>query len=134
MSQRYSRRTGSLNLLLIFIHFKKILSEILSKMSFVELREGETEAQDRILMGTIDGKVALLMLDKDKNLRISWVLNKSGSEVTSLDSFEIQDGIDLIVGRHDGSVEVHTLPPDEDMDPILRFRYVSCRPVYMIFF
>lgn len=103
-------------------------------MLFNDKREGEMESQDRILMGTIDGKVALLMLDKDTNLRISWVLNKPGSEVTSLDSFQIQDGVDLIIGRHDGSVEVHTLPPDEDTVPTLRYRYVSCTVVHDILY
>ena len=83
------------------------------------------ESHDRILMGTIDGKVALLMLDNDKNLRISWLLNKPSSEVTSIDTYEIQDGIDLILGRQDGSVEVYTLPSDEDTTPMLRYRYVS---------
>lgn len=82
-------------------------------------------------MGMMDGKVGLLMLDNEKNLRVSWLLNKNDSEVTSLDSFEIVDGIDLIVGRQDGSVEIHSLPADEDAMPLLRFRYVSVEK-YMI--
>ncbi|KAJ8676518.1 hypothetical protein QAD02_012305 [Eretmocerus hayati] len=86
-------------------------------------RDGEEESNDRILVGTIDGRVGLLMLEKDKSLRVSWLLSKIGSEITSLDSFEIQDGVDLIVGRQDGSVEVYTLPADEEIVPMLRFRY-----------
>ncbi|XP_001603197.1 Bardet-Biedl syndrome 7 protein homolog [Nasonia vitripennis] len=89
----------------------------------VPYREGDVESNDRILMGTVDGKVGLLMLDSDKNIRVSWLLNKTSSEVTSLDSFELQDGVDLIIGRQDGSVEVYTLPQDEDTAPLLRFKY-----------
>ncbi|XP_011498445.1 PREDICTED: Bardet-Biedl syndrome 7 protein homolog [Ceratosolen solmsi marchali] len=86
-------------------------------------REGDKESHDRILMGTIDGKVGLLMLDNEKNIRISWVLTKMNSEITALDSYEIQDSLDLIIGRQDGSIEVYTLPSDEDILPLLRFRY-----------
>lgn len=87
-------------------------------------REGELEASDRVLMGTQDGKVALLLLDTDKSVRISWVLSNTASEVTSLDTFEIDNGHDVILGRQDGSVEIHTLPNDEETTPLLRFRYV----------
>jgi Bardet-Biedl syndrome 7 protein len=100
----------------------------------LKYREGDKELHDRILMGTIDGKVGLLMLDNDKNLRVSWVLTKTGSEITSLDSYEIQESVDLIVGRQDGSIEIHTLPSDEDITPFLRFRYVSYTIIINIIF
>ncbi|XP_058807085.1 Bardet-Biedl syndrome 7 protein homolog [Phymastichus coffea] len=89
----------------------------------VPYREGYVESIDRVMMGTMDGRVGLLMLDSDKNVRVSWLLNKTASEITSLDTFEIAEGIDLIVGRQDGSVEIHSLPPDEDAMPLLRFQY-----------
>lgn len=76
-------------------------------------------------MGTQDGKVALLLLDTDKSVRISWVLTQVGQEVTSLDTFEMDSGHDIILGRVDGSVEIHTLPSDEETTPLMRFRYVS---------
>ncbi|XP_014209143.1 Bardet-Biedl syndrome 7 protein homolog [Copidosoma floridanum] len=86
-------------------------------------REAELDSTDRVLVGTMDGKVGLLMLDSDKSLRVSWILNRASSEVTSMDTFELQDGVDLIVGRQDGTVDVYTLPEDEDVEPMLRFHY-----------
>ena len=83
------------------------------------------EAHDQVLMGTVDGKVGLLILDSDKTIRVSWILNNSASEVTSLISFKIEDTLDLVVGRQDGSVEVFSLPSEEDTVPMRRYRYVS---------
>lgn len=76
-------------------------------------------------MGTIDGKVGLLILTDSTSLRVAWLLNKSAAEVTSLDTYELQDGVDLIVGRQDGSIEVHTIPIEGETTPMLRCHYVS---------
>lgn len=48
----------------------------------------------------------------------------TGSEITSLDTYELQDGLDILIGRQDGTVEVYTFP-EEDMLPFLRYRYVG---------
>ncbi|KAL2713306.1 Bardet-Biedl syndrome 7 protein isoform X1 [Vespula squamosa] len=85
-------------------------------------REKEVESTERVLLGTIDGRVGLLNLQGNKTLRITWLINSMGSEVTSLDTFELQDGIDILIGRQDGIVEVFTFP-DEDTSPCLRYRY-----------
>ncbi|CAL7942126.1 unnamed protein product [Xylocopa violacea] len=85
-------------------------------------REGDVESKDRVLVGTIDGKVGLLILQGNKTLRITWLLNMNGSEVTSLDTYELQDGLDILIGRQDGTVEVYTFP-EEDTLPSLRYRY-----------
>ncbi|XP_003489362.1 Bardet-Biedl syndrome 7 protein homolog isoform X1 [Bombus impatiens] len=85
-------------------------------------REGDLESKERVLVGTIDGKVGLLILHGNKTLRITWLLNMTGSEVTSLDTYELQDGLDILIGRQDGTVEVYTFP-EEDMLPFLRYRY-----------
>ncbi|XP_076683927.1 BBSome complex member BBS7 isoform X2 [Andrena cerasifolii] len=84
-------------------------------------REGDVESKDRVLVGTMDGKVGLLILQGNKTLRITWLLNMTGSEVTSLDTYELQDGLDILVGRQDGTVEVYTFP-EEDTLPSLRYR------------
>ncbi|XP_076625731.1 BBSome complex member BBS7 [Colletes latitarsis] len=85
-------------------------------------REGDTESKDRVLVGTMDGRIGLLILQGNKTLRITWLLNVTGSEVTSLDTYELQDGLDILVGRQDGTVEVYTFP-DEDTSPSFRYRY-----------
>ncbi|XP_003694249.1 Bardet-Biedl syndrome 7 protein homolog isoform X2 [Apis florea] len=85
-------------------------------------REGGVESKERVLVGTMDGKVGLLILQGNKTLRITWLLNMNGSEVTSLDTYELQDGLDILIGRQDGTVEVYTFP-EEDTLPLLRYRY-----------
>lgn len=87
-------------------------------------REGNIESKERVLVGTMDGKVGLLVLQGNKTLRITWLLNMTGSEITSLDTYELQDGLDILVGRQDGTVEVYTFP-DEDTLSCLRYRYVN---------
>ncbi|CAK9818413.1 Bardet-Biedl syndrome 7 protein [Anthophora quadrimaculata] len=85
-------------------------------------REGDVESKERVLVGTMDGKVGLLILQNNKTLRITWLLNMTGSEITSLDTYELQDGLDILIGRQDGTVEVYTFP-EEDTLPSLRYRY-----------
>ncbi|KAK2581970.1 hypothetical protein KPH14_002410 [Odynerus spinipes] len=85
-------------------------------------REGEVESTERVLVGAVDGRVGLLILQDNKTIRITWLLNSTGSEITSLDTFELQDGLDILIGRQDGIVEVFTFP-DEDTSPLLRYRY-----------
>lgn len=68
--------------------------------------------------------MGLLILQGNKTLRITWLLNMTSSEITSLDTYELQDGLDILIGRQDGTVEVYTFP-EEDMLPSLRYRYVG---------
>jgi len=76
------------------------------------------------LVGTADGRIGLLILQGNKTLRITWLLTSTGSAITSLDTYQLQDGIDILVGRQDGVVEVYTFP-DEDTTSTLRYHYVS---------
>ncbi|XP_025994810.2 Bardet-Biedl syndrome 7 protein homolog [Solenopsis invicta] len=85
-------------------------------------REGEIYSRDRVLVGTADGRVGLLILQGNKTLRNTWLLTSTGSGITSLDTHQLQDGIDILVGRQDGVVEVYMFP-DEDISPTLRFHY-----------
>ncbi|EFN77388.1 Bardet-Biedl syndrome 7 protein homolog isoform X2 [Harpegnathos saltator] len=85
-------------------------------------REGDVQSKDRVLVGTADGRIGLLILQGNKTLRITWLLTSTGSEITSLDTFELQDGVDILVGRQDGVVEVYTFP-EEDVPSTLRYHY-----------
>ncbi|XP_017877662.1 Bardet-Biedl syndrome 7 protein homolog isoform X2 [Ceratina calcarata] len=85
-------------------------------------RDGDVDSKERVLVGTVDGKVGLLILQGTKTLRITWLLNTTGPEITSLDTYKLQDGLDILIGRQDGAVEVYTFP-EEDMVPLLRYRH-----------
>lgn len=87
-------------------------------------REGEVQSKDRVLVGTADGRIGLLILQSNKTLRITWLLTSTGSGITSLDTYELQDGIDILVGRQDGVIEVYTFP-EEDVPSTLRYHYVG---------
>lgn len=69
--------------------------------------------------------MGLLTLQRDKTLRITWLLGDTGAEVTSLDTYELQDGIDIIVGRQNGIIEVFAFPEEDDIVPVLRYSHVS---------
>ena len=92
---------------------------------FRRFREGDRESIERILVGTIDGRIGLLVLEGNKTIRITWLVNTTGPEITCLDTYELDDGIDILVGRQDGTVDVYAFPDEEDTTPTLRFRYVS---------
>ncbi|XP_014469678.1 PREDICTED: Bardet-Biedl syndrome 7 protein homolog [Dinoponera quadriceps] len=85
-------------------------------------REGEILSKDRVLVGTADGRIGLLILQGNRTLRITWLLTSTGSGITSLDIYELQDGMDILVGRQDGVVEVYTFP-EEDVPSTLRYHY-----------
>lgn len=87
-------------------------------------REGEVYSKNRVLVGTADGRIGLLILQGNKTLRITWLLTSTGSGITSVDTHQLQDSIDILVGRQDGTVEVYTFP-DEDVTSTLRYHYVS---------
>ena len=82
------------------------------------------DATDRLLIGTIDGRIGLLVMDGKKTLRVTWLVKTTGSEITSLDTYELQDGLDLIVGRQDGHVEVYSFTMEEENSLTLRFKHV----------
>ncbi|XP_053979490.1 Bardet-Biedl syndrome 7 protein homolog isoform X1 [Hylaeus volcanicus] len=123
-------RLPSVPTVLSLYRFSVILHLIFNYISYtlycydivIFFREGDVESKDRVLVGTMDGRVGLLILQGNKTLRITWLLNMTGSEVTSLDTYELQDGLDILIGRQDGTVEVYSFP-DEDTLPPLRYRY-----------
>lgn len=93
--------------------------------SYYYYREDNVLSRNHILMGTLDGKVGLLILETNKTVRVTWLLNSSNSEITALDTYILQDTLDFIVGRQNGTVEVFAFPTDEEATPTLRFRYVG---------
>ena len=61
--------------------------------------------------------------------QLHWLLEKEGmyGAVQCLDNYDITgDGVkDLIVGKHDGSIEVYSYEDGEECEPMLRFSHVS---------
>ncbi|CAG5073462.1 Similar to BBS7: Bardet-Biedl syndrome 7 protein (Homo sapiens) [Cotesia congregata] len=89
-------------------------------------REGERESHDRILVGTQDGKIGLLKILSDTTCRVTWIINSYGSEITSLHTYELDDNVDILVGRQDGTIEVFNFPYDDDeINPSLRYQYMA---------
>ena len=60
-----------------------------------------------------------------------WLLNPetTAGAVQSLDNYDISgDGVkDLIVGRHDGSIEVYSYDEGDESEPILKYSHVRYR-------
>lgn len=86
------------------------------------------EYGDEVLYGTADGKVGLVRLAR-AGAQHHWLLrndNSSGA-VQTIDNYDITgDGVkDLIIGRHDGSIEVYTFEDGEEEEPTLRFTHVN---------
>lgn len=88
-------------------------------------RGDRKESSDRILIGTQDGKIGLLKILTDKTFRITWLITSSGSEITSLDTYELDDTPDILIGRQDGTIQVYSFPHDDEINPSLRYQYVS---------
>lgn len=98
---------------------------IINDSLFYIFREGERESHDRILVGTQDGKIGLLKILSDTTCRVTWLINSYGSEITSLHTYELDDNVDILVGRQDGTIEVFNFPHDDEINPSLRYQYVS---------
>ena len=107
------------------------------------------ENGDEVLYGTADGKVGLIRLTRQepqthwlidpgatstggvfglmgKN-KASNALMASSGIVQAIDNYDITgDGVkDLIVGKHDGNIEVYSYEDGEDTEPLLKYVYVS---------
>ena len=105
------------------------------------------ENGDEVLYGTSDGKIGLIRLTRQEP-QTHWLidpanmptgggfginggtksnLQPSTGIVQALDNYDITgDGIkDLIVGKHDGNIEVYTYEDGEDTEPCLKYVYVS---------
>ena len=105
------------------------------------------ENGDEVLYGTSDGKIGLIRLTRQEP-QTHWLIDPAnmptiggfgisgGSKsnlmpstgiVQALDNYDITgDGVkDLIVGKHDGNVEVYTYEDGEDTEPSLKYVYVS---------
>ena len=58
-----------------------------------------------------------------------WLLNPetTAGAVQSLDNYDISgDGVkDLIVGRHDGNIEVYSYDDGDETEPLLKYTHVS---------
>ena len=86
------------------------------------------EHGDEVLYGTSDGKIGLIQLTHS-GPQMHWLLEKDGvhGAVQCLDNYDITgDGVkDLIVGKHDGSIEVYSYEDGEECEPLMRFSHVS---------
>jgi Bardet-Biedl syndrome 7 protein len=75
-----------------------------------------------VLYGTADGKVGLVTLGRE-GPETGWLLEREGGAgVQAIDNFDITgDGVrDLIVARHDGSIEVYSYDDGDEVEPTLR--------------
>ena len=67
-----------------------------------------------------------------------WLLNPetTAGAVQSLDNYDISgDGVkDLIVGRHDGGIEVYSYDEGDESEPILKYSHVRYRCISLILF
>ena len=104
------------------------------------------ENGDEILYGTSDGKVGLMKLTRQEP-QTHWLIDPATSPtggfamiggsksplvsstgiVQAIDNYDITgDGVkDLIIGKHDGNIEVYTYEDGEDTEPSLKYVYVS---------
>ena len=59
---------------------------------------------------------------------MQWTMEREGQygTIQCLDNFDITgDGVrELVVGRHDGTIEVYAYEDGEDVEPTLRFSHV----------
>lgn len=84
---------------------------------------------DRIICGMTDGRVVLFRVTSAASTFDAEPLidqNENAGAVTTIDSFDLTgDGkLDLIVGRRDGTVQVYSLPSEENtFDTIVRQIY-----------
>lgn len=74
---------------------------------------------NRILCGMADGRIVLFKIEVPGNSFIEEILVKESdaNAVTAIDTYDItSDGkIELIVGRRDGTVQVYTMPTDDNL-------------------
>eukprot|EP00095_Tigriopus_kingsejongensis_P011869 maker-scaffold180_size281610-snap-gene-0.36 protein:Tk11869 transcript:maker-scaffold180_size281610-snap-gene-0.36-mRNA-1 annotation:"bardet-biedl syndrome 7 protein homolog" len=86
------------------------------------------EQGDEVLYGTSDGKIGLMKFNR-QGPQTHWLIDKESSQgaVLAMDNYDITgDGVkDLLVGRHDGTIEVYTYDDDinEDSEPDLKFTH-----------
>ena len=81
------------------------------------------EGGQQVLYGTADGKIGLMTLGRESP-ETGWVMEKEGGHagVQCIDNFDVTgDGVrDLILARHDGSIEVYSYDDGEDVEPTLK--------------
>lgn len=75
--------------------------------------------QDRIICGMTDGRVVVFRIDSAASTFTVETLidqNENSGAVTTIDAFDLTgDGkLDLIIGRRDGTVQVFSLPSEEN--------------------
>ena len=84
------------------------------------------ESGDQVLYGTADGKIGLMTLARS-GPEAGWVMesDKSFAGVQCLDNYDITgDGVrDLIVARHDGTIEVYSYEDGEEVEPTHKYSH-----------
>lgn len=84
------------------------------------------EHGDEVLYGTTDGKIGFVHLTR-QGPQMQWTMEREGQygTIQCLDNFDITgDGVrELVVGRHDGTIEVYAYEDGEDVEPTLRFSH-----------
>lgn len=82
------------------------------------------EHGDQVLYGTADGKIGLMTLARD-GPEAGWVMegDKSYAGIQCMDNYDVTgDGVrDLIVARHDGTIEVYSYEDGEEVEPSLKY-------------
>lgn len=101
---------------------------------------------DEVVYGTVDGKVGLVKLGRQGSQDF-WLMDPSAdrtlagqgypntmsspstSAVLSMDYYDLTgDGVkELIVGKHDGTIEVYAHQDGEDGEPVLKHSMVRSR-------
>ena len=87
------------------------------------------EKGDEVIYGTSDGKVGLVQLTR-RGPVTQWLIEKDNGmaqgSVQTIDNYDITgDGVrDLLVGRHDGTIEVYSYEQGEEVVPTLKYTMV----------
>ena len=73
-------------------------------------------------------KLGCVSLPYRQGPQMQWTMEREGQygTIQCLDNFDITgDGVrELVVGRHDGTIEVYAYEDGEDVEPTLRFSHV----------
>lgn len=85
---------------------------------------------EKLIIGMADGRVVLLKIGHlSNNIQEELLVNnlEISSAVTSIDTFDMSgDGkVELLIGRRDGTVQVFTMPSEENLFDI-EIRQIYC--------
>lgn len=76
-----------------------------------------------VFVGLANGKVGVLYVNHCADAEYKWLLNCLGAEITTIYAFQLDYVMHLLIGRLDGSIEIHALSEDNTF-LILKYIYV----------